>query len=54
MLKSNFGAHKPLELDKKRFANIHVYDPKSIVNQYFGFSLTVRFEKARHSVPEWI
>ena len=45
---SNFGANKPLKLDKKRFANIYVYDPKSIVYQYFGFSSTARLEKARN------
>jgi hypothetical protein len=45
---SNFGAHKPLKLDKKRFENIYANHPKTIVNQYFGFSPIVRFEKARN------
>ena len=42
---SNFRTHKPLKLDKK----ICKYLCKSIVYQYFGFSSTVRFEKARNA-----
>jgi hypothetical protein len=45
---SDFEAQKSSRVDKKRFGNIYANHPKSIVNQYFGFSSTVRFEKARN------
>jgi hypothetical protein len=45
---SNFGTHKPLKLDKRRFANIYANHPEMIVNQYFRFSSIVRLEKARN------
>ena len=37
-----------MKMDKKRFANIYANHPKTIVNQYFGFSSIVRFEKAKN------
>jgi hypothetical protein len=45
---SNFGAHKPLKMDKMRFGNIYSNHPKSIKNQYFGVYPIVRLEKARN------
>ena len=45
---SDFGAQKSSKVDKKRFANIYANHPKPIVNQHFGFSSSVRLEKARN------
>ena len=45
---SDFGAQKPSKQDKKRLQNIYANHPKTIVNQYFGFSSITRFEKARN------
>jgi hypothetical protein len=45
---SDFGAINPSELDKKRLQNIYANHPKTIVNQYFGFSSTPKFVKARN------
>ena len=45
---SDVEAQKSSKVDKKRFANIYANHPKSIVIHYFGFSLIVRFEKARN------
>ena len=45
---SDFRAHKPSEMDKKRLQNIYANHPKTIVNQYFGFSSIVLFVKARY------
>ena len=44
---SDFRAQKPSKQDKKRLRNIYTNHPKTIVNQYFGFSFIVRFEKTR-------
>ena len=43
---SEFEAKKSSKVDKKRFADIYVNHLRSIINQYFGFSSIVRFEKA--------
>ena len=48
MPESDFRAHKPSKLEKKRLRNIYANNPKMIVFQYFGFSSIVKFEKARH------
>ena len=45
---SDFRAQKLSKLDKKRLRNIYANNPKTIVFQYFGFTSTVRFEKARN------
>ena len=49
MPESVFGAQKPSKQDKKRFGNIYVNHPKTIVNQHFGFSSILRFDKGRNS-----
>ena len=48
MPESDFEAQKSTRVDKKRFGNIYENHPATIVNQHFGFSSIVRFEKARN------
>ena len=48
MPESDFRAHKPSKLEKKRLRNIYANNPETIVFQYFGFSSIFRFEKARN------
>ena len=43
---SDFRAQKPSKQDKKSLQNIYANQPKTFVNQYFGFSSILRFEKA--------
>ena len=45
---SDFRAQKPSKRDKKRLRNIYANPPKTIVNQYFGCSSIVWFERARN------
>ena len=45
---SDFRAQKPSKRDKKRLRNIYANHPKTIVNQYFGFSSIVWFVRARN------
>ena len=45
---SDFRAQKPSKRDIERLRNIYANHPKTIVNQYFGVSLIVRFVKARN------
>ena len=44
---SDFRAQNPSKWDKKRLRNIYANHPKTIVNQYFRFSLIHRFVKAK-------
>jgi hypothetical protein len=37
----DFGIQKPSKLDKKGLRNIYANHPKTILNQYFEFSLMV-------------
>ena len=46
---SNFEAQKSSRQDKKIFRNIYANHPKMIVNQHFGFSSILRFDKGRNS-----
>jgi hypothetical protein len=50
---SDFGAQKPSKLDKKRLLNIYANYSKMIVNQYFEFSSTLKFVKARNHHFYW-
>ena len=43
---SDFGAKKTSKRDKK---GITKYNPKTIINQYFGFSSIVGFLRARNN-----
>ena len=45
---SDFRAQNPSKMDKKILQNIYANHPKTIVNQYFGFSLIIMCKKARN------
>ena len=45
---SDFGAQKPSKRHIKRLRNIYANHPKTIVNQYFGYSSILWIAKARN------
>jgi hypothetical protein len=45
---SHFGTQNPSKLDLKKLRNIYANHPKTIVNQYFGFSSILKFVNARN------
>ena len=48
MPESDVRDQKQSKVDEMRFQNIYANHPKTIVNQYFGFSSTVWIVKARN------
>ena len=47
MAGSDFEAQKPSKQDYKRFQNIYANNPKTTVNQHFGISSILMFDKGR-------